>query len=260
MKRISGHLAAMIALVIVSFGAIGFKYVGWMGDAVSNNGFIDTDDFTRAVRILNLLTSGNWYDSVMPQVMGGLQSHWTRTSDLAVLIWAAPLHWAGLDARDAVLYASYVSPVAILVLFAVTWAWAVRPLAERGSLQSLLVTIVPILTLQAASWFAPMRIDHHGLIVTWAVLLAGMAFRMAVGQHGRWLPWLAGIACGLAIWVGIEDLLYVGCLFGVIGLTWAVRGGRDLARIISSLREWPRYPASPPSLPSAALWSSSPRP
>lgn len=203
--------------------------------------FVGTDTYMRMIRVQDwwqgLLQSGAWYDNFTEKTNwpAGDTLHWTRPLDILLLVGAlvlAPV--VGLKS-GFYLWAVAISPVlaalAMVILF-----WATRPLLDHRGRAALAVFIalMPI----TRNYFYAARPDHHSLILLlFAAVLAfvlrmGMRTDMQTGKQNEPTPYtpklaiLAGVACGLGLWVSVEALVSMLFAMLAVGLLWLASGSR----------------------------------
>ena len=214
-------VAAFVALTHVAWGIA-------EDTIIPLGAFADGDSYTRQLRALRLLETGDWFDTSLPRVNApfGASVHWTRPFDALLIGFGLPLvpvlgvtgalYWAG------VLISPLLHIAAALILI-----WAVHPLIGRAG--------APIAGAMTAVQFGVLGLasvghsDHHMLFVLVTVGALGLAIRcLEIGSRGLCLALGATLALGL--WVGPEALIFSGlCLF-VAGLVWlsGEEGGAEL--------------------------------
>lgn len=179
----------------------------------------DPDDYTRLLRVRQLLADWNWYSPRLWALNApvGIDLHWTRPLDVLLLVgtaFGAPL--VGTN-RALHLAGSLIGPLLHLLT-----VFAVLPAARRF--------LSPLGLVVACLIWAPLRSvtgsfqlgdpDHHGLILL-LVLCAAVA--ISLSQERRHAAWAGGFA-GAAIWVSPEALLLLLPLSLPLGLAWALDG------------------------------------
>jgi len=189
--------------------------------------YLDTDTYSRMVRVRELWAGDGWYASRFDRVVpDGLVSHWTRPLDALIILCALPflpflepataLHWGGY----------IVSPLLCLVAGAIM-ACSLRPLLSNHQVAVTALALVCIFPVLAA--FLPGRPDHYPpLIVVAALILAGLV-RVFTRPDRAGGALLLGCALPLAIWVNINGVLLALAVPVILGLCWLIHGG-DWAR------------------------------
>ncbi|MGG5818934.1 hypothetical protein [Falsiroseomonas sp. HW251] len=192
-----------------------------------NVSLVDTDSYTRMLRVLQLWHGDGWYGTLLPQLNApdGLPMHWSRPLDLLIIAPALPALLLGDDAELALQAAgALLCPVqhALACLVAV---WAARGLWPRR--WCWFAGLILLTTPSPFSYSIFGRADHHTLILLAGVATLGFALRAARGSAGA--AWKAGIVLGLGVWVLPEVLLIGMPVLAAFGLLW-LSGQRDAAR------------------------------
>jgi hypothetical protein len=192
----------------------------------AGGGLLDTDSYTRLIRVFELLNGAEWYDQPFSRANApyGHTLHWTRPLDALLIMGAGlltpffglerALHWAGV----------FLSPVLYLGLVAAL-VWSLAPVMERPTraFAALLLAFQPVV----AIYLFPGRADHHGLILLMFTLLLGCAMRFFDERRcSPMLCVLAGVVAGLGLWVSVEFLVALFLTLGVLALGWCFVGPR----------------------------------
>lgn len=192
----------------------------------AGGGLIDTDSYTRLIRVFELLNGADWYDQPFSRANApyGHTLHWTRPFDALLIMGAGlltpffgldrALHWAGV----------VISPVLYLGI-AAALVWSLAPVMERHTraFAALLLPFQPAVV----AYLSPGRADHHGLILLVFTLLLGCAMRFF--DENRCSPALcvlAGVLAGLGLWVSVELLVALFLMLGVLVVGWCFAGSR----------------------------------
>lgn len=204
-------VAAFVALAHVAWGLA--------DDAIiPGRAFADGDSYSRQLRVLRLLETGDWFDTSLPRTNApfGASVHWTRPFDALLIGLGLPLipilgvtgalYWAGV----------FISPLLHLGA-ALTLFWAVHPLIGRagaciaGAMTAAQFGILGLATVGHS--------DHHMLFAL--VVMGGLGlFIRCLVRRSRGPSLAAGAALAAGLWVGPEALIFSGlCLF-VAGLVW----------------------------------------
>ena len=204
--------AAIAGIVVVTHLAVAVAG----GSAAFSGGFFDGDSFLRVMRIIHLLDTGAWFDSVFHRANApfGFETHWTRPFDLLMIALAAPL-MPFLGVAKAVHAAGVgVSPL-LHGAMAVTLMWAVTPLLGRiGAVLAAVITVAQLGIMKLTAFGVA---DHHAAFLLLSVLTLGFTVRALGGGGGAFA---AGMAAALGLWVGPETLLFLALCLGVLGLAW----------------------------------------
>ncbi len=185
--------------------------------------FYDPDDALRLIQVRDLLGGQGWFDLHQYRVdpPGGVPMHWSRLVDLplalAILI-ARPFVGAVGAEQFAVTVVPLITLAAAL-FFAARLAWKLFSL-EIALLTGMLWTVaIPTLV-----QLRPGRIDHHG----WQIVAVLAALNALTARSPRRAGWLAGVALGFGMSISLELLPFAGLFAGVFALRWlGERNERD---------------------------------
>ena len=204
-------VAAFVALAHIAWGLA--------DDSIIPLGaFADGDSYTRQLRALRLLETGDWFDTSLPRANApfGASVHWTRPFDALLIGLGLPLvpvlgvtgalYWAG------VLISPLLHLSAALILL-----WAVHPLIGRAG--AAIAGAMTAAQFGILGYATVGHSDHHMLFAPVMVGGLGLAIR-CLEIKSRGLSLALGATLALGIWVGPEALIFTGiCLF-VAGLAW----------------------------------------
>lgn len=192
-----------------------------------NLSLVDTDSYTRMLRVLQLWHGDGWYQTRLPQLSApeGLDMHWSRPLDLMIIAPALPALLMGQDPALPLQAAGALICPVLHALACLVAVWAARGLWPRNWcwFAGLILALSPVVL--SYSSFA--RADHHTLILLADLAGLGYALRAARGDTGA--AWKAGVVFGLGVWVLPEVLLVAMPVLGAFGLLW-LSGQRDAAR------------------------------
>jgi hypothetical protein len=183
--------------------------------SIKGFGLGDTDDNMRIMQVRAWLDGQGWYDLRQYRLNPpyGADIHWSRLVDLPLAglkLALQPL----LGGRDAEKAAVAVAPLLPMLLafgaVALTARRLIAPLAYPLAIAILLCGH------SARSMWTPLRIDHHGWQL--ALLLTAIA-GLADPKRARGGA-ILGIATALSVTIGLEMLLYLALLGGIIVLLW----------------------------------------
>ena len=209
-------VAAFVALAHIAWGLA--------DDSIIPLGaFADGDSYTRQLRALRLLETGDWFNTSLPRANApfGASVHWTRPFDALLIGLGLPLvpvlgvtgalYWAG------VLISPLLHLSAALILL-----WAVHPLIGRaGAVIAGAMTAAQFGTLGYATVG---HSDHHMLFAPVMVGGLGLAIR-CLEIKSRGLSLALGATLALGIWVGPEALI-LGLIsnshMGTVNRSWVV--------------------------------------
>jgi hypothetical protein len=166
----------------------------------------DADDAMRLAQVRDFLAGRGWFDLHEMRVdpPNGYDTHWSRLIDLGL----AALVWMALPFTSAAM-AEQVMRAAWPLLWLLVAMGSVAAIAWRlgGRSAALIALLLSICALPAFQHFKPGRIDHHNVQI--ALALAAIA-AAAWADRVRHAAALAGALTGLALAVGLENVLFVG--------------------------------------------------
>jgi hypothetical protein len=192
----------------------------------------DTDDNMRIMQVRDLLAGQGWYDLRQYRLNppSGADIHWSRLVDLPIAgikLALAPLVGGAAAEKAAVAIAPLLPMGVAMAAVAATARRLIAPTAFALAIAILLCGH------SARGMWAPLRIDHHG----WQLaLLAISVAALSDPKRGR-AGAVLGAASALSLVIGLEMLLYLALIGGILVLMW-VRdpgGGRRLATYGASL-------------------------
>ncbi|MCX5779754.1 MAG: hypothetical protein NTV45_02825, partial [Firmicutes bacterium] len=183
---------------------------------------VDTDAYMRLVRVEQLATTGDWYDSVIHRsnYPYGDELHWTRPLDVILLAGAYALEPFFGFHKGLLIWGIILSPLlGICSLLALFWATGSVMLAKTQRLVWLLFTVQPILM----PVFIFGRPDHHGLLLLLFILTLGCMFRLAEQPDNRYVV-LGGIMAAFSLWISVETIFAIIMVYIALCLLWLIRG------------------------------------
>lgn len=175
----------------------------------------DSDVWLRLNQVRQWITGGSFYDHSVPRTnapFGGISIHWTRPLDAieAALYHLTPATWP-IDIRLMSMAAWLPALLSLLIIFFAAKA------AEQRMKHSLVFWCAAVMAAFSPLkdfYLAPGNADHHGLLC----LLWTCALCLIVGNWRHSSAALTGILLGIVLWMDIEGLLPIGCVFIVLGL------------------------------------------
>lgn len=192
---------------------------------------LDTDSYTRLLRVWQLWSGGGWYDNTIQRLGApeGMPLHWTRPLDLLIMAPAALAVVLGAGAGAALWWSAMLVCPVLHALSCLAAVWAARALWPRDVAWAAGVMLLaqPL----ALSYGAVGRADHHVLIQLLCLLSLGALLRAARDPGARAMAAWAGGFAGLAYWVGPEALLVFMPAMAALGLLYVTdaAGGRGMA-------------------------------
>ena len=215
------HIAALPVLLLLLVQILLQVRVGW---PIFDGILIDTDSYMRMVRMTELADTGNWYDRIIDRSNApfGEALHWTRALDTLIL--APALVLSPFMAFDNAIFLSAIFSGPILhlaTLLALLWA-AEFVLPASGRVYVGIIFVAQIFLSQV---FALGRVDHHGLLVLIAAILLGLGLKLLGRSASERTALLAGVVAGLGMWIGIEGLIGVAMIVGLLWVAWIRKPG-----------------------------------
>jgi len=222
--------------VATGFGLVALLLLATNLPAILAGRFPDPDDSLRLVQVRDLLGGQGWYDLTQHRVdalHGGVMMHWSRLVDVplaGVILLLRP----ALGAAGAELAALIVVPLltlAVVLLLVARVAW------ERlGREATILACLMLAMSVPVVAQIRPMRIDHHG----WQIAFALLAMQGLMTRHARIGGWISGAALAIGLSISLEALPLTA-LFGALGAwrwlragetrLWLVHFARSLAAV-----------------------------
>ena len=180
----------------------------------------DTDDNIRYLQVRDWLAGQGWYDLRQYRLdpPAGFDIHWSRLVDLPLA--ALMLFFrAFMEQGQADRLACGIAPLIPLLPLMLGLGFIGRRLA--GGNGWVIAALAPFAAQMGISMFMPMRVDHHGWQLAFAVLmLAGLVDR-------NWLRGgiVAGLSSALSIAIGMEMIVYLAAGGALIALRWVFKDG-----------------------------------
>lgn len=177
--------------------------------------FPDPDDAMRLLEVRDWLNGQSWWDVGQHRLWDGhFAMHWSRLVDLPlalVMLVFDPLFGPAVANRIALVAVPLVTLLAVLAL----GAELTRRVAglERAKLAVLLAPLsVPLL-----DQLRPLRIDHHGWQVVFALLAVTALLAKPTARSGA----LIGLALAVLLTISLEGMPIAVAILGVVVLAWA---------------------------------------
>ena len=165
----------------------------------------DTDNYTHAIRILDLLSSRSWAEApyMHTNYPFGEILHFTRLTDLFWLFFSLPL-FPFLPVKDAVFWGGHIYQAGVLVLSAVALIWALKPVGNP--LLRFVGLCLFFLQPSITETYILIKPDHHVLTDLFSFILTGGLIHYLSDKQTKYLK-IAGISAGLCLWSSVEGLL-----------------------------------------------------
>jgi len=205
------HFATLVGLAFLVI-AINLIARNW---AHTGETFGDTDDAMRLLQVRHFLDGHAWFDLHEPRLGPplGYDSHWSRLID-AGLAGLFLLFNVFTDAGLAERLMRAVWPMLWLVPTILGTAATAWRLAGRDA--AVVALLLAVAGLPAFQQFLPGRIDHHNIQIALAVLVLAAT---VWSDRKPWTAFAAGALSGLALAIGLENLVFVA----LCGAAFALR-------------------------------------
>jgi hypothetical protein len=172
----------------------------------------------RFLQVRHFLDGYGWFDLHEPRLGPplGYDSHWSRLID-AGLAGLFLLFNAFTDAASAERLMRAVWPMlwlapTFLGMIATAWRLAGRDAA-------VVALLLAVAGLPAFQQFLPGRIDHHNVQIALAVLVLAAT---VWSDRRPWTAWAAGALSGLALAIGLENLVFVALCGAAFALRYVI--------------------------------------
>jgi hypothetical protein len=178
----------------------------------------DTDDAMRLAEVHDFLRGQGWFDLHQARLdpPAGYDSHWSRLID-AGLAGFYLLFRQFVDGALAERLMRVVWPVIWLIPAMIGAAVAAWRLAGRDA--AVVTLLLAAVGLPAFQQFLPGRIDHHNVQIALAVAtLAATVW----SDRSRAAAWAAGALTGLALAIGLENLVFLALCGVAVALRYVV--------------------------------------
>ena len=170
-----------------------------------NSFYPDTDNYTHARRVLDLLQSRTWAETpyMHTNYPFGEILHFTRITDVFWLFFSLPAFLL-FPVKEAVFWGGYLYQIGILVLSAIALIWALKPVG--GPLPRLIGLCVFFIQPSVMETYILTKPDHHVLTALFCFVLTGGLIHYLDSREIKYLK-VAGISAGLCLWSSVEGLL-----------------------------------------------------
>ncbi|MFK3889379.1 hypothetical protein [Sphingomonas sp. NPDC079357] len=191
---------------------------GW--GAIVSRTLPDADDSMRLLEVRDWLAGQGWFDVGQHRLNGGnFPMHWSRLVDLplaAVIVLLRPLLGVPLAEHVAVVMVPLLTLLAALALIA--------SIAHRLGDDPLVMPAMLMagLTIPLTFQLSPLRIDHHG----WQIVFALVAARVLIARPDGRSGLLAGAALATLLTISLEGLPIAAAICGAAALAWVVQPQR----------------------------------
>ena len=236
MKRVVNQMTVTVVALLgcTMLATVYFMEASTSRPMLEERGLRDPDSFMWLNRATRLHETGDWYDHTNPRINPpvGHEQHWTRPMDAILLTGGSLLAPAlGFD-EGLYVWGLALSPLMHVATMLVL-LWAALPLVRRRMAPGATLPIVVLVfaaQLPIYQSFLLGRPDHQMVLALLYVTFLGFWIRTLLSEGGKRRSAVGlGIVAGVATWVSIESLLFVG-LGGIgLGLAWLL-GAETAAR------------------------------
>lgn len=182
--------------------------------------FPDPDDAMRLNEVRDLLGGQSWWDVSQHRFNNGdFAMHWSRLVDLplaAVIGTLQPLFGAAIATRAAMVIVPLLTLLSVMALAALI----TRRLLDTDRARTA-VLLAP-LSVPLVYQMRPMRIDHHG----WQVTFALAALFALLGKPDRRSGALLGLSLAVLVTISMEGMPIAAAIMGMAALAWAIEPAR----------------------------------
>lgn len=212
-----------VRIALIIWGLMSLVAIVAKWQAIGALDLSDTDDAMRMAQVRDLLAGQSWWDLSQYRVNpagGGVLMHWSRIVDapLAAGIWLLkPLFGQAMAERIVMT----LWPPLLGAALSVACVLSYRNLSDRR-----IAYVVPLFLIMSGYilvQFRPLRVDHHGWQIFFAMLIMAQALRPAMWQAGV----LGGLFAAALLAISIEGLPIVALFAGLAALRWALHGRAD---------------------------------
>lgn len=204
------HEYLFIALFVLLFQSAVFPYL------VADR-YPDTDNYTHALRILDMLTTRTWAEGVYMHgnYPFGEVLHFTRITDVLWLLFSAPLFFF-LPIKQAVFIGGFTFQAGMAIIAACAIIWTLKP--YFGPFLRLLAIAFFFIQPTISETFIFVKPDHHVVTAVFEILTMGSLIHFIFNQDKKHYLKLAGLYAGLMLWSSIEGLLVSYAILTSLGV------------------------------------------
>jgi len=219
MKHISPTLKKLLFFLLLLH--ILFAIRG--GSPILEGSLLGTDSYMHLNRVLDLVETGDWYNSLFPRSNApyGEELHWTRLFDIILLVGAGVL-LPFLPFNEALhLWGVLVSPI-LHGIALIGLVWGISPYVSKNHL----VLSGGLFVLQPAvfGYCLAGQADHHSLILALFMWLQACTLRLLITPTHKKLCISAGMLGALLIWTSIEGFIGLAISLTTLAAYWGIYG------------------------------------
>lgn len=167
--------------------------------------YVDTDCYTRALRIVDWMQNFEWQEKIFPynNYPNGFVLHFTRINDIIWLIFTLPF-LPFLPLKEAVFYGGFFFSPFFMILTLISVLWGIKPYIEKVKDNKLFFFLIFVFSMlfccKLTSVFDFYRPDHHCLMgFVFSFVIAALLRSYKLKQNYKEL-FTAGILSGVGLW------------------------------------------------------------
>lgn len=188
--------------------------------------YVDTDCYTRALRIIDWLNNFQWHEKIFPYTNypDGEILHFTRINDIIWTFLSLPF-MLFLPLKEAVFFGGMLFSPLFFILSLITVFWGLRPYLRRYKNIKTSFFFIYVFTFiflnKLTNIFDFNRPDHHSLMFFILCFNISTVLRCN-SRHAARCFWGAGILTGCGIWASsaVEGFILAGITLTVLCLKW----------------------------------------
>lgn len=167
--------------------------------------YVDTDCYTRALRITDWLQNFQWKEKIFPFTNHpyGFVLHFTRISDIIWLIFTLPFI-PFMALKEAVFYGGFFFSPFFLYLTLVSVLWGIKPYLKKTKNREIIFLSIFIFSIlfccKLSHAFDFYRPDHHGLMCFVFSYNISVILRSYIIKHNFSELFIAGVFTGCGLW------------------------------------------------------------
>lgn len=214
-----------VRIALLVWAAMSLIAIAVQWHAIGALDLSDTDDAMRMAQVRDLIAGQGWWDPTQYRVNpagGGVLMHWSRIVDAPIAAGILLLKpFVGPAMAERIVMALW--PPLLGAALSVACILGYRNLSDRRIAYA--VPLFLILSAFVVAQFRPLRVDHHGWQIFFAMLVMGQALRPATWSAGL----IGGFCAAALLAISIEGLPIAALFAGLAALRWALHG-RDADR------------------------------
>ena len=187
----------------------------------SNGRFLETDNYTHALRLMDFIQSGSWNEILYrhDNCPFGQNLHFTRIMDMFLYVMTLPF-LPFMELKRAILFGGFLYNPVMACLSAVALIWAGR--AFLSPLLRVTGTFFYFANGSVLSLFLAGRPDHHVLLNLLLIIVIGCLTYGVKTQKPAYYK-TAGLFTGLSVWATPEGFLAGQFLLAGLTTAWLCR-------------------------------------